>query len=686
MIDEVKLYGFELTPAQVQADMNLGRNCSGSFDHIRIEHDGIGSICAPERVTIKACLDSDCTTLFPGNVTVNLSPTGWVGGNTFTFSGGIASRQLSWGTPGDVILSTNSISPNPTATTQCYNGSTQTCTLNFADVSCAFDAVEPGRLPQTPIFTKLSGVSFDIDVLALLDASTINTNYTNTVAVDLVDSTSSACPTGAGLTSAANITFTAVDSGRKSITFNYPNAAPNVKVRARVGASAPACSNDNFAIRPQAFIITSSDASNTTSDGTPIIVAGNTFNLTAQALAGYDGTPAIDSSLVSGTPNAGYLAGGFSSANPATGIAVGDAFTYSEVGHIGLDENAVTDTLFTSVDQPDDCTADYSNTLSGGKYGCYFGSPQIPITLGSSGFGRFVPDHFVTSVLNNGKFAPACSGFTYTGQPFSYSSPDYPELEIIAVNSAGATTVNYRGDYIKLTDPATQIVMPPMTSDAAQVGVDLVSLLNLTWAPAASFLVANNDGTLTFTLGNDQFSYVRDANALIAPFNSDIRLPVNSVTDSDGVSANDLPLSFTPESIEVRYGRLVLQNAYGPENLPLTIPLQTEYYDGSNFILNSLDNCTNYTFNNLTLSNYQGNLLSGDTIASGGGTLLSGTGNAIELSAPGVGHDGSVDLEYDLDAAGLSWLKPGGNNPTAKVTFGIFKGNPRLIYMRESVW
>jgi MSHA biogenesis protein MshQ len=88
---------------------------------------------------------------------------------------------------------------------------------------------------------------------------------------------------------------------------------------------------------------------------------------------------------------------------------------------------------------------------------------------------------------------------------------------------------------------------------------------------------------------------------------------------------------------------------------------------------------------NLGLSNYQDNLASGETTPAGTGSLASGIGIGMSLSAPGVGNDGSVDLLYDLDAAGLSFLKPGGVNPAAKATFGIFKGNERLIYMRESV-
>jgi hypothetical protein len=69
----------------------------------------------------------------------------------------------------------------------------------------------------------------------------------------------------------------------------------------------------------------------------------------------------------------------------------------------------------------------------------------------------------------------------------------------------------------------------------------------------------------------------------------------------------------------------------------------------------------------------------------------------MSLTAPWVSaaqpNDGSVDLTLDLSVAtglGLPWLQPidalgTPQNPTAKATFGIFKGNESLIYMRESV-
>lgn len=688
MIDEVKLYRFELSQEEVVADMRLGRSCSGTFDHIRIEHDGVASICAPERITIKACMDADCTALYPGDVTVNLSPTGWVGGGTFSFRGGIGVRSLARSTPEEVTLGTTSVSPNPGYSSRCFNGSDETCTLEFETASCTFDAVEVGGDPQTPIFTKLSGVSFDLDVLALLDPTTINTGYTGSVSVDLVDSTGATCPTGAGLTAATDITYTSGDAGRKTVSFSYSHAARNVRVRATVAGVAPACSTDNFSVRPQTLDVSSPDATNTSLGGTPIVVAGAPFTLLAAALPGYDGIPEIDNSLIVGSPIAGYLSGVFNSADPVTGISSGMNISYDEVGHFGLNQNAIYDDSFTGVDQPGDCAAGFSNTLSGGRYGCSFGNQLIPLVVDGSGFGRFVPARLAVS-SNTPVFANSCSSsFTYMGQEFDYLID--PELTVTALNQAGTVTSNYGDNYWRLL---SNLSGRSYTSN-------VVTTANLTLSTSGSAIwngTTDSDGVGTVTLSGEGLTHTKPA-VPASPFTTNIDLTFSAadLTDSDGVCfdpENDGTCnSYSINPIvggEQRYGRMLLSSAFGPETLPLVVPVMTEYYAGSSFVLNTLDNCSSYNSTDLILDNFQGNLASGETLASGSGTLLSGIGNSLSLSAPGVGNDGSVDVTLDLSlatGAGLEWLQSSGNNPKAKATFGIFKGNNHLIYMRESVW
>lgn len=687
MIDEVKLYSFELSAAEVVADMTLGRSCSGTFDHVRIEHNGNGSVCSPERVTLKACLNPECTALYPGTVTVSLAPSGWVGGNTFSFNGGIASRYLSRGSSGDVVLGTTGVSPLPAGSTRCFSGGSETCTMRFTAASCDFDAVEPGAVPQTPIYTKLSGTPFELDLVALLGPTTINPDYLGTVAVDLVDSTGTACPAGGGLTAATNISFVEGDVGRKTVSISYPDAARNVRVRISVAESAPACSSDNFAIRPTGFLIDSADANNAHHTGLPVFSAGAPFALSATAISGYEGVPVFDAGLLIGTPHAGALTGGF---DAATGGTASGSFAYTEVGNFGLLANAVYDDTFTAVDQPDDCRSGFSNVLMSGRYGCSIGSAEVPLAVGSSGFGRFIPDHFQVST-NIPEFTTACGSFTYMGQPFHYATA--PVMNLSAHNAGGGVTRNYAGNYWKLTNASLS-----GKSYVLAAGNPDTSLL-----PGTDPIInENGDGTGTLSFSSGGGMAVMRA-ALVAPFDAEISLQIN-VADSDGVTYPGNPAHFGQTAPgqgisfsggkEFRYGRMILDNAYGPETLSLAIPLRTEYYNGSSFVPNADDICTPYASTFALLDDYTGSLAEGDTIISGTGTLLNGADGTFSLSAPGVGKGGSLVLKYNLTTGGadLPWLQfdwEGGgtqSNPTAKATFGIFKGNPRLIYMRESVW
>ena len=62
----------------------------------------------------------------------------------------------------------------------------------------------------------------------------------------------------------------------------------------------------------------------------------------------------------------------------------------------------------------------------------------------------------------------------------------------------------------------------------------------------------------------------------------------------------------------------------------------------------------------------------------------------LSFSAPGAGNTGHVDLSHDLRTEGVPWLlfdwdSDGSNDddPTARVTFGVFKGHDAMIYSRE---
>jgi uncharacterized repeat protein (TIGR01451 family) len=691
-IDEVKLYTKELSASEVQADMTLGRTCSGTYDHIQIEHDGAASICTPETVTVKACLNANCSTLYTGSVTVQLSPAGWVGGNTFTFSGGIGSRQLSNGTAGNVTLGTVSASPLPASATKCFNGASETCTMNFANASCTFDAVETGAAPQTRLFTKLASTAFSVDVLALSSSTTINTGYTGAVDVDLVDTSGATCPSGTGLNTATSITFAGADGGRKPISLTYNAAAPNVRVRMRVGASAPACSTDNFAIRPAAAQLnTTALATPPSKTASPSFKAGAGFDLSATTNVGtsYGGTWTLDSTKLTAqtttqdaTQQTGGVVGTLTPSSLVANAGVANA-TYSEVGYVYLAPGAYIDSSFTAVDRANgDCItsttggANLSDVLSGGKYGCDIGN-RSAVSL-----GRFYPDHFTIT-------APAVTPFCAASAPavpFTYFGQDgfATAFTMTAQNSTNGTTQNYRGVFAKFVP--TTYANYGFSSSALPAGA---ALLASATAPTGAWV----DGVAAVT-ARHQISRPTNASA-------DVLVTVNAAPTDGEASAS---ATAAGSNVRLRYGRLRMQNAYGSELLALPMSLEAQFWNGTFYTTNTDDSCTALPMDSIEMKNFTGNLQACETqiTPTGAQMLVSGRiPGGLVLTRPGkdatgVSNSGSVDLAINVTAlaAGSTCVGPASSAATAanlpwfgpniggRATFGIYRSP--LIYLREN--
>ena len=660
-----------------------------TLHHIKIEHAGTACTSTPETVTVKACADATCSSLYMNNVTVSLSTTGgtWTPLSPITVSGGQATVTLTDTTARTDTLGATATSPTASSAT-VYSPSNS---LTFA--ACRFDVIEVGAAANTPIFTKLESAAFNLDVLKL------SAGNLSATAVELVDASSGTCSTYAFL---AN-TSTALPSSfsnaipRNTFSFTYANAAPNVRVRVTSAGPNYSCSSDNFAIRPQSFTVTSSTATQTGSSGTPVFRAGtDTFSLTATATSLYTGTPKLNSSLVATSlANLGTLAAVvFPPA--ALGVSTANGFTYSEVGNFNLSQYAVYDDAFAQVDSvKGECTSDFNNGPAvGGKFGCMFGSAV------AGPFGRFVPDHF-TAV---GAVSNACvaGAFTYMGQPFTVSTN-----VVEARNAANGVTKNYVAPYA-----------PGSVSFGAENvdnGTDLLARLTL---PAGSWTL----GAYTLASANATFTRptTTTSDATWGSFESlDIGLkvtdgdvstvPIVSGADMNPGAAGGSSFTykkFSGSPLRMRFGRLKLSNAHGSELLKLPVQVQAQYWNGTGFAANAADNCTVLSAANIALGNYQRN--TGDTWTTSP-TLANAAANAgmwqVNLAKPGATFTGmgSVDICVDLGAdpaggtvcsatvANLPYLQglwaPGtsyDNDPGARASFGVYKGNNEFIYLRES--
>lgn len=673
MIDEASIYDYEMTAAEVQAAMRLGRQCSGTFHHIEIVHDGSASVCTSKTVTLKACLDAACTVLYPGAVSVQLSPTGWTPSDTINFSGGVATATLvnTAITPPSITLGTVSVTPAPSGTTTCYDGNTQNCTLAVVSSSCLADAVEVGSNPYTNLYTKLAATAFNIDLLAIASGA-VNTLYIGTMNADLVDADSGCSASSTPLNTAQAVTFVAANRGRKTVSMTSPVAHRKAQVRMRIGSSY-ACSADRFAIRPSSFSV-SADL------GAATLKAGRDFTITADSgvPSNYTGRPYIDVTRL--RDHLGNVTSNLTDIDPIThtdvntsrvefgdgnGIAATGTFQYHDVGTIRFDTDAVIDASYTTIDQPSDCVmGSTANSASGGKFGCNIGS-----TANATNYGRFYPDHFnYAATLTAG-----CNGFTYMGQPRLGV-----ELTLSAVNLNGAVTPRYTAGYSHL---ATFSITAAGGGSVARMSPVLPAF---DWSsgsytvsePATSYTRATDpDGSFE--------SFALQANILAEPDGVQILIP--------GIPPDPPAYGNTQSSnaTKIRFGRLRLSNVYGSLS-PLAMPVEAQYWTGNSWVRNSDDNCTAITTANVWRS------VAGWT-PTGPGVLAGGVGTiSLVPAAPG-----SATVCADLDAdhglacaatsAALPWLQsrwPGAatwdNDPSATATFGVFSPEGRRgVYNRE---
>lgn len=574
-------------------------------------------------------------------------------------------------------------------------GGTNPANFECLETGLTYNNLTATPSARNPLYTKLVGSPFNFDVVALKSDGTQETGFvsgstTKTVTVELVNgSGTTACASRTALTPAVSqsLTFASSDSGRKAAANMTVNQAyPNVRCRLTDANQTPSkvdCSTDNFAIRPTGFTVSSTNAnadalgSNTTA--TPAIKTGVNFSLTAASGAvGYNTTPKINSSAINahtGAAQTGSLVGSFNSADSATGTATGTAFTYSEVGYFNLGINGVYDDTFTAVDSAvNDCTtAGYSNTLVGGKYGCNFGN-----TAATAFFGRFIPDHFAITPTS---VTPACSPtFTYFGQD-GFSTL----FTLTAQNSSNSTTRNYQGGFARLGlttwanfgfSPASALPAGSALSASATAPVG-------TWAQGVADVVAKHQVSRPTALTDETNVTVNAA-------------PV----DPDGVTMTAAAIA---PATPLRYGRVALQNAYGSELLDLAMPMTAEYWNGTNWTKNTDDSCSSGI--TLSTSVITGPITtvcawdSGNPGNSGIGCTTAGTtankfnepppttdkGNFnLNLKAPGANITGSIDITATVPSfLQFNWQGTGNVNPTARATFGIYKGNNSQIYLRE---
>ena len=460
------------------------------------------------------------------------------------------------------------------------------------------------------------------------------------------------------LANAQLVSFNA--QGQAEITVNYPDAGL-VQLNARyVGSAASADAGlvmqgaDQFIRRPFGLCInTGGECAAANSDCDKFAVAGEPFSLTISAHRYEDGAGQYCSNPV--TPSFSH-----------NGIVLNHQLVAPLAGQSGvISTNAYNHQASASGEaQVSQSVSEVGVFTFGTAAFNYLGMVDAVPAAISAATGRFVPSVFS---IDAGLAVPACSGFSYFAQP-SISTA----FTLTARNAAGEVTQNYRDGFAKLN---VQQWSNLSAADGLRFSATLpdgADLVAGALAPVGSWLDGEASIIATHIASRPDLPSAPCALTVQA-----------EPRDSDGVSGPVSAVNSSPT--ELRYGRLVLANAAGPEEEALPLSFSTEYWQGDRFVRNLADSCSLISASNSKLT----------TVAGAPVLTLDGADSLIQqglLPAEPVWLRPSYGTGYwTIEYQAEPWLQyywrgstvDYQQDPRAEVIFGRFRGNPRQIFWRE---
>ncbi|EPA0960546.1 DUF6701 domain-containing protein [Vibrio parahaemolyticus] len=302
--------------------------------------------------------------------------------------------------------------------------------------------------------------------------------------------------------------------------------------------------------------------------------------------------------------------------------------------------------------------------------------------------GRFYPKYF--KVVDSSWTYPESQSFAYMNQPF-----DAVEFSVEALNANKAAIKNYANFSTKAEFNLDDIEHYSGRFDAPDFGAG--SWSNESDKSIGDFSISNSgqcigsacwnkdlggnypDGPFNSVIGTDKSQI-----GLIYTYNAD---PVEFITDGDSNSR-------LVKQPDIRFGRIDLDDVGGNQGSVLHVPLRVEYWNGSRFIANPNDNQTDVKGVTAAERHIWPTGADADPKAvtlGAGGEVSSGSSRSVTATqAEPYRQQTRVWLDLDDSTNGLPWLKynwdnknAGEENPSSVVTFGIHRGNDRVIYRGE---
>lgn len=714
-LDEIRIYNYPQSASEIQADIDAVAPCQQVL-HYLVSHPDTALTCTNPEVTIKACTNVECTETYAGPSSLTLLPNRVEGGNVLNFAN-MTTVSLNNRDEGQVTLSISNSLPN--APVVCDPD----CTIDYSHAGLEFfnrttggTTFESTRLTaQNPLVEV--GLRSDGNgsgsCSALENATAQVTFEYQCVSTSAAPYTSNTCrvpflgiPLGAGTTHSGTIDLAFDSNGEASLgAYNYADAG-QLQLNATTSANGATvqATQTVLEIVPDRFNLAVIESD-------PIIAADN-ISINIQAL--------------------GSAGANLPSYQPSD-------FSFSFERLAPLDANAsearinINDSIFVNSSNDDSFKNVSGMVFSNGVFassntrisdvGTYQLKAKDADYLGYEiesnlhVFNRVIPAYFDVQLASTPSFADTCSSqFTYIGQAFGYANN--PRLTVTAYNALGQVTNNYSDNLWQLNP--TQGQLSSSTSFVDQTAYSgAINVLNTGDAPLVT-AQTNYDGSASITLTGAQLAYQKvntPSGADTSPFISDINLTLDDslFVDADGVCYQTNYPSGGCESYSInningteqRYGRLNLDNSFGPETHSLSVPIFSEYLVNGIWRKNDQDSCSNIAMSQsagdiifVHDTDSQADISVGISGVTSTGTLNLGRSDANDLRISpvvnaGNGVQGSAwlhvlpqstanswdaHLNYDWDGDGDI---DNDDFPKALVTFGLFRGNDRMIHWRE---
>lgn len=357
---------------------------------------------------------------------------------------------------------------------------------------------------------------------------------------------------------------------------------------------------------------------------------------------------------------------------------------------------------------------------------------DMKVNQGYREIGRFSPDHLAL-ISNDWDYADGHSGFVYMNQTIPY------QFIVEAQNLQNEATTNYSAFSEALI---ADIKLLAVDSQGEELG-DRIQDYDLqfwdgsgvgAWSGA---LLSLNSSNNAFTFLKQQQSASPYTTSVDGPYQSGFGLRVTDKVDGVDFASADLDLNASSTLLDtgkafatqpdIRYGRMALKDVGGTSVSTINVPLRVEYWQGSRFVTNSDDSGSHFA----TPDDYICRQTVWSQVSSSANATLSGSdtssnwtkvasGQSSKLFAKPASSDESVNdrqqirfwLRLDDDTSNASddtrspqvgeagvtcgaqytaqpwlqynWRDKGDEDPSAVVTFGIHRGNDKVIFRGET--